>query len=127
MISYYISADRLIVQFVINGCGVFYISGYTAANKLYGILEIAAISYGFALTAYVGISAEAHRNRGTFPGRGPCMDRRRCSTHYKLLHQNGTDKQALFTGSVTKICGGFGLFTILPMHFTDFFILSAKL
>ena len=49
-----ISVGGLVVQFVINGCGVLYIAGFTATNKLYGILEIAAISYGFALTTYVG-------------------------------------------------------------------------
>lgn len=49
-----ISVGGLIVQFVINGFGVLYIAGFTATNKLYGILEIAAISYGFALTTYVG-------------------------------------------------------------------------
>ncbi len=49
-----ISAGGLVVQFVINGYGVIYMAGFTATNKLYGILEIAAISYGFALTTYVG-------------------------------------------------------------------------
>ncbi len=49
-----ISVGGLVVQFVINGFGVLYIAGFTAANKLYGLLEIAAISYGFALTTYVG-------------------------------------------------------------------------
>ena len=49
-----ISAGGLVVQFVINGYGVLYIAGFTATNKLYGLLEIAAISYGFALTTYVG-------------------------------------------------------------------------
>ncbi len=49
-----ISVGGLVVQFVINGYGVLYIAGFTASNKLYGLLEIAAISYGFALTTYVG-------------------------------------------------------------------------
>ena len=49
-----ISVGGLVVQFVINGYGVLYIAGFTATNKLYGLLEIAAISYGFALTTYVG-------------------------------------------------------------------------
>lgn len=49
-----ISVGGLVVQFVINGYGVLYIAGFTATNKLYGILETAAISYGFALTTYVG-------------------------------------------------------------------------
>lgn len=49
-----ISVGGLVVQFVINGYGVLYMAGFTATNKLYGLLEIAAISYGFALTTYVG-------------------------------------------------------------------------
>ena len=49
-----ISAGGLIVQFVVNGFGVIFIAGFTATNKLYGILEIAAISYGYALITYVG-------------------------------------------------------------------------
>lgn len=48
-----ISVGGLVVQSVINGYGVLYIAGFTATNKLYGLLEIAAISYGFALTTYV--------------------------------------------------------------------------
>ena len=31
-----------------------FIAGFTATNKLYGILEIAATSYGYAVTSYVG-------------------------------------------------------------------------
>ena len=32
----------------------FFVAGFTAANKLYGVLELAAISYGYAITTYVG-------------------------------------------------------------------------
>ena len=49
-----ICAGGLIVQFVVNGCGVVFIAGFTATNKLYGILEVAAVSYGYALITYVG-------------------------------------------------------------------------
>lgn len=44
----------LIVQIVINGFGILFIAGFTAANKLYGRLEIAASSYGYAMTTYTG-------------------------------------------------------------------------
>lgn len=44
----------LVVQSVINGFGVLFIAGYTAANKLYGLLEIAASSYGYAMSTYAG-------------------------------------------------------------------------
>ena len=44
----------LVVQTVINGFGILFIAGFTAANKLYGLLEIAASSYGYAMTTYTG-------------------------------------------------------------------------
>ena len=49
-----ISVGGMIVQSVVNGLGVTFIAGYTATNKLYGVLEMAAISYGYAMTTYVG-------------------------------------------------------------------------
>lgn len=42
------------VQTVVNGFALSFIAGYTATNKLYGLLEIAALSYGYAVTTYVG-------------------------------------------------------------------------
>jgi len=44
----------MVVQVVVNGFGMTFIAGYTATNKLYGIMEIAATSYGFAVTTFVG-------------------------------------------------------------------------
>jgi len=44
----------MIVQFVVNGFGVLFIAGYTATNKLYGLLEMAAVSFGYAISTYVG-------------------------------------------------------------------------
>ncbi len=44
----------LVVQSVINGFGVLFIAGYTAAIKLYALLEIAASSYGYAISTYSG-------------------------------------------------------------------------
>ncbi len=49
-----IAVGGMIVQFVVNGFGVIFIAGFTATNKLYGILEIAATSYGYAMITYVG-------------------------------------------------------------------------
>ncbi len=49
-----ISVGGLVVQSVVNGFGVVFIAGFTATNKLYGILEIAATAYGFAVTTYTG-------------------------------------------------------------------------
>lgn len=49
-----IAVGGMIVQFVVNGFGVLFIAGFTATNKLYGVLEIAATSYGYAMITYVG-------------------------------------------------------------------------
>ena len=49
-----IAVGGMIITAVVNGYGVAFIGGYTAANKLYGILEIAATSYGYAMITYVG-------------------------------------------------------------------------
>lgn len=47
-------AGGIIVQSVINSFGILFIAGFTAANKLYGLLEIAASSYGYAVASYTG-------------------------------------------------------------------------
>ena len=49
-----IAIGGMIVQFVINSFGVLFIAGFTATNKLYGILEMAATSYGYSMTTYAG-------------------------------------------------------------------------
>lgn len=49
-----ISLGSMFVQMVINDFGTVFIAGFAATNKLYGLLEMAAISYGAALTTYVG-------------------------------------------------------------------------
>ena len=49
-----ISAGGIAVQVIVNGFGTGFIAGFTATSKLYGLLEIAAISYGYAITTYVG-------------------------------------------------------------------------
>lgn len=49
-----IAVGGLTVQFVVNGYGSLVVAGFTATNKMYGILELAGISYGYAITAYVG-------------------------------------------------------------------------
>lgn len=42
----------LAVQSVVNGFGMLFLAGYTAANRLYGLLESAASSYGYAISTY---------------------------------------------------------------------------
>ncbi len=49
-----ISVGGIVVQGVVNRYGTLFIAGFTATNKLYGLLEIAATSYGYAMTSYVG-------------------------------------------------------------------------
>lgn len=49
-----IAVGGMIVQYVVNGFGFLFVAGFTATNKLYGLLEMAAIAYGYAITTYVG-------------------------------------------------------------------------
>ena len=49
-----IGLGGIVVQRVINGYGSIFIAGFTATNKLYGIMEMAAVSYGAAIAAYAG-------------------------------------------------------------------------
>lgn len=49
-----ISVGGMVVQSVINTFGFIFVAGFTATNKLYGLLEMAAISFGFAVTTYTG-------------------------------------------------------------------------
>ena len=48
-----IGIGGMVLQSVINGFGVLFVAGFTATNKLYGILETAAISYGYAISTFV--------------------------------------------------------------------------
>lgn len=56
-----IAIGGMIIQSVVNGYGVAFIGGFTASNKLYGVLEIAASSYGYAMITYVGQNLGANR------------------------------------------------------------------
>lgn len=57
-----IALGGIVVQSVVNGFkDVGFIAGFTSTNKLYGILEIAALSYGYAVTTYVGQNYGAMR------------------------------------------------------------------
>lgn len=49
-----ISFGNMILQSIIDSFGVLVIAGSTATNKLYGILDSAALGYGYAMTTYVG-------------------------------------------------------------------------
>lgn len=56
-----IAVGGMAVQSVVNGFDTTFIAGFTASNKLYGVLEIAAISYGYAVTTYTGQNYGAMR------------------------------------------------------------------
>ena len=68
-----ISVGGLAVQFVINGYGFLFVAGFTATNKLYGVLEMAAISYGYAVVSYVGQNLGAGKigriKKGVYPAK----------------------------------------------------------
>lgn len=49
-----IAVGGMIIQSIVNSFGVAFIAGFTATNKLYGVLEVAATSYGYAMTTYAG-------------------------------------------------------------------------
>ena len=49
-----IALGGMVVQTVVNRVDMSFIAGFTATNKLYGLLEIAATSYGYAVTTFVG-------------------------------------------------------------------------
>jgi len=63
-----IGLGGMIVQTIVNKLGVTFIAGYTATNKLYGVLEIAAISYGYATSTYAGQNLGAGKFRRIFSG-----------------------------------------------------------
>lgn len=58
-----IAVGGLVVQFVINGFGFLFVAGFTATNKLYGLLELAATSFGFSMATYAGQNLGAKKYR----------------------------------------------------------------
>lgn len=56
-----IGAGGLVVQYVINGFGFIFVAGFTATNKLYGLLELAAPSFGFAMATFTGQNLGARK------------------------------------------------------------------
>ncbi|MBO5318031.1 MAG: MATE family efflux transporter [Oscillospiraceae bacterium] len=58
-----IALGGMMVQSIVNGFTLSFIAGFTATNKLYGLLEIAATSYGYAVTTYVGQNFGAGKHK----------------------------------------------------------------
>jgi len=65
-----IAIGGMIIQSVVNGYSVAFIGGFTASNKLYGVLEIAATSYGYAMITYMGQNLGAGKLRRMKTGMG---------------------------------------------------------
>lgn len=68
-----IAVGGMIIQTVVNGFGVTFIAGFTATNKLYGVLEMAATSYGYAMITYAGQNLGAGRIDRIRQGMGSAM------------------------------------------------------
>jgi len=56
-----IGVGGMAVQQVVNGFGYVFVAGFTATNKLWGLLELAAINYGYAMSSYTGQNLGAGR------------------------------------------------------------------
>lgn len=56
-----VAVGGIAVQRLINDLGLAYIAGFTATAKFGGVLEIAAISYNYAVTTYIGQNYGAGR------------------------------------------------------------------
>ena len=56
-----IGVGGMAVQQVVNGYGYVFVAGFTAANKLWGLMEMAAINYGYAMSSYTGQNLGAGR------------------------------------------------------------------
>ena len=58
----FVALGGIFVQAVANGFGTTFIAGFAATNKLMGLLEAAALSYGYGVTTYVGQNYGANRH-----------------------------------------------------------------
>ncbi len=56
-----VALGGMAVMAVVNTFSTAFIAGFTSSNKLYGLLEIAALSYGYAVITYVGQNYGAMR------------------------------------------------------------------
>lgn len=66
--NFIIAIGGMILTSIVNRYGTAFIAGFTAINKLYGILEISAISYGYAMVTYVGQNYGAKRYDRIYKG-----------------------------------------------------------
>lgn len=85
-----ISIGGLVVQTVVNGFGMIFVAGFTATNKLYGILEVAATSFGFSMATYTGQNLGAGK--------------------YQRIRQGGKSAVLMAIGTALVISGAMVLF-----------------
>lgn len=57
----FVALGGIVVQAVANGFGTTFIAGFAATNKLMGLMECAALSYGYGVSTYVGQNYGASR------------------------------------------------------------------
>lgn len=55
-----VASSGLVIQYLTNKQGSIFLAGYTAANKYYGVVEMAAIAVASALLTYSGQNYGAH-------------------------------------------------------------------
>ena len=67
-----ISVGGMVVQSVVNGFGFIFVAGFTATNKLYGLLELAAISLGYSMATYSGQNLGAKKFQRIKKGMRTC-------------------------------------------------------
>lgn len=58
-----ISIGGLVLQGIVNGFGVLFIAGYTATNKIFGLMDAAGVSYGSAVGTYTSQNLGAKKLR----------------------------------------------------------------
>ena len=56
-----IAIGGMVLTSAVNRYGTYFLAGFTAMNKLYGVLEISAVSYGYAMVTYTGQNYGAKR------------------------------------------------------------------
>ncbi len=63
-----IAIGGIVVQSKVNQFDIAHIAGVTALNKLFGLLELAAIAYGYAMVTYIGQNYGANQMRRILDG-----------------------------------------------------------
>lgn len=57
----FITIGGIFIQFAVNSFGVVFVAGFTATNKLYGLLECSSTAFGFATATYMAQNLGANR------------------------------------------------------------------